>query len=182
MAICPLRAVGHAGTRASIGQSSESGSPVRRRAAKAADNVGCPPPQPKILAGRGRRIPATSSFVRWPPASPRDSLVARLRGALAPVWSQYDGVHEAAHSLGCLGAAFGLLERLGELCDLRAVDAGHLRVQKRGRLVGRCQLRFERFPPHSLNASRADDPQPFARGLARRRSTRITLFSLEQVV
>ena len=56
------------------------GADTRRRdrlitlpATKAADNVGCGPPQPKILARRGRRIPATSSFVRWPPAWPPDS-------------------------------------------------------------------------------------------------------------
>lgn len=44
-------------------------------------------------------------------------------------------------------AAFGLLKRLGERCDLRAVDAGHLRVQDRRRFVRHLQLRLQFLPP-----------------------------------
>jgi len=59
--------------------------------------------------------------------------------------SQHDGVHEAAQGLGHFDTTFGLLERRGELRDLRAVDAGHLRMQKRRRLVSRGGLCLERF-------------------------------------
>ena len=64
----------------------------------------------------------------------------------APVWSQHDSVHETAQGLRRLQVAFGLLKRLGELCDLRAVDAGHLRVQERWRLVRRSQLCLQFLP------------------------------------
>lgn len=48
-------------------------------------------------------------------------------------WSQHDGVHQAAQGLGRLDTTFGRLERLGELRNLRAVQPGHLRMQKRRR-------------------------------------------------
>ena len=61
-------------------------------------------------------------------------------------WSEHDGVHEAAQGLRSLDTTFGLLQRSGEFRDLRAVDAGHLRVQKRRRLVRRLQLRLQFLP------------------------------------
>jgi hypothetical protein len=48
-------------------------------------------------------------------------------------------------AFGGLRPALGLLEGLGELFDLRAVDPGHLRMQERRRLLGGSELGFQLF-------------------------------------
>src|SRR5258708_4672580 len=53
--------------------------------ARAADNVGCEPPQPIESARRGRPFLATSSFVGQQPTSRPDSLSARSGAGRPPV-------------------------------------------------------------------------------------------------
>jgi hypothetical protein len=66
------------------------------------------------------------------------------------VWSEHNRVHEAAQCLGGLRPAVSVLKRSGELCDLRAVDTGHLRMQERRRFLGGSELGFQLFPPRSI--------------------------------
>lgn len=66
------------------------------------------------------------------------------------VWSQHNGVYEAAQRLGGLRPAVRLLERCGELCDLGAVDLGHLWMQQRGRLIGGGEFGLQRLTPSSV--------------------------------
>lgn len=63
------------------------------------------------------------------------------------VWREHNGVHEAAQGLGGLRPGVRLLERLRELCDLRAVNAGDLRMQEGRRLLGRSELCLQLLPP-----------------------------------
>jgi hypothetical protein len=52
--------------------------------------------------------------------------------------------------LGGLGPGVRLLERLRELCNLRAVDSGHPRMQEGRRLLCGGELGFQMFPPGSI--------------------------------
>ena len=65
-------------------------------------------------------------------------------------WREHDGIYEAAQRLGGLRPAVRLLERSGELCDLGAVDPGHLRMQQRRRLVGGGELGLQLLTPSGV--------------------------------
>jgi hypothetical protein len=79
-------------------------------------------PATKDTCKEGRRIPATSSFVRWPPTCRQIPPQLDLKRLAALVWREHDGVHAAAKGLARFWTAFWLLKCSGELGDLRAVD------------------------------------------------------------
>src|SRR5215470_1808136 len=84
---------------------------LTRPRSTAASTAGCTPPQPSILAARGRRFPATSSHL-WrhsasPPGSPFSSILSFVL-----VGRQDDRVDEPSDRLSGLHARVRLLEGL----------------------------------------------------------------------